>query len=610
MNNGLRLPAGYCGTTVKNGRTTNSMNCKHVSKELSTSQPTSMLGYATSDGGTAISYDAAGNRNGSGYTKVAGNRIASDGTWTYSYDSEGNQVGKSKAGEIWTYTYDHRNQMTLAERRATVGGAVVASVANAYDALGNRVRRVELGSGGASVSDVRFGLDGWDSSKPRGVGTENFDAVVDRDASGAVLVRRLFGSGFDAVLSRSDASGVRWYGTDRLGTVHEWFDASGVRVGAVVQFDGYGTVVSGALSDRYGFTGREWDSVVGLQYSRARWYSPTQGRFTSEDPLGLRAGDANFYRYVGNQPTGRVDPSGLDWIDRFQNGWDNLGKGFRALPAASERAADQFGEKLDNLAHGRLNPDFVNGLRMLRDDPAKNSSKLAGIIVDDLTKAPWKLGEGLVTGDGRKIVEGVAGTGLMYFGAKQAGELVCKNPDKFLKFLKSEKGTYPNVPRTGGPQTPKPLLANDNPLGLASPNANIIPDKLSKMTVEDYSLLGGRNPGKEFVVPGKSVPEMFSARLPNGSGTLIVTGTESLGQGVLANRLRLVQELAGGPTSFNKITGLASDNLENLIRSGKFVTRDAAELLGSKLGGKWTVTVVERPGQTGVFDVIAERVGK
>jgi len=313
---------------------------------------------------------------------------------------------------------------------------------------------VEFGSGGAVVSDVRFGLDGWDSSKPRAVGTENFDAVVDRDASGAVLVRRLFGSGFDAVLSRSDASGVRWYGTDRLGTVHEWFDASGVRVGAVVQFDGYGAVVSGALSDRYGFTGREWDSVVGLQYSRARWYSPTQGRFTSEDPLGLRAGDANLYRYVGNQPTGHVDPSGYDWIERFQDGWDHLGKGFRALPAASERAGDQFGERLDNLAHGRLNPDFVDGLRMLRDDPAKNSYKLAGIIVDDVIKAPWKLGEGLATGDGRKSVEGLAGTGLMYVGAKQAGELVCNNQDKFLKFLKSEKGTYPNVPRTGGPQAP------------------------------------------------------------------------------------------------------------------------------------------------------------
>ena len=152
--------------------------------------------------------------------------------------------------------------------------------------------------------------------------------MVDRDASGAVLVRRMFGSGFDEVLSRSDASGVRWYGTDRMGTVHEWFDASGVRVGAVVQFDGYGTVVSGALADRYGFTGREWDSLVGLQYSRARMYSPTQGRFTSEDPLGLRAGDANFYRYVGNQPTGRVDPSEL--IAPFVAG-AAIGGGFAAL---------------------------------------------------------------------------------------------------------------------------------------------------------------------------------------------------------------------------------------------------------------------------------------
>ena len=320
---------------------------------------------------------------------------------------------------------------------------------------------------------VRFGLDGWDPSKPRAVGTENFDAVVDRDASGVVLVRRMFGSGFDEVLSRSDASGVRWYGTDRLGTVHEWFDAAGVRVGAVVQFDGYGTVVSGALADRYGFTGREWDSVVGLQYSRARMYSPTQGRFTSEDPLGLRAGDANFYRYVGNQPTGRIDPSGYDWLERFQDGWDHLGKGFQELPAASERAADRFGERLDNLAHGRLNPDFVNGVQKLIDDPAKNFPKLGEIIVDDLTKAPRKLGEGLVTGDGRKIVEGAAGTGLMYFGAKQAGELVCRDSDKFLKFLKSEKGTYPNVPRTGGPQAPRtggPLSANDSPFGVPSPN--------------------------------------------------------------------------------------------------------------------------------------------
>jgi hypothetical protein len=32
----------------------------------------------------------------------------------------------------------------------------------------------------------------------------------------------------------------------------------------------------------------------------------------SQDPIGFAAGDANLYRYVGNGPTNRTDPSGLD----------------------------------------------------------------------------------------------------------------------------------------------------------------------------------------------------------------------------------------------------------------------------------------------------------
>jgi hypothetical protein len=33
----------------------------------------------------------------------------------------------------------------------------------------------------------------------------------------------------------------------------------------------------------------------------------------SEDPIGFAAGDANLGRYVGNEPTKYVDPSGLTW---------------------------------------------------------------------------------------------------------------------------------------------------------------------------------------------------------------------------------------------------------------------------------------------------------
>jgi RHS repeat-associated protein len=39
-------------------------------------------------------------------------------------------------------------------------------------------------------------------------------------------------------------------------------------------------------------------------------YNPSTGRFLSEDPIGFKSGDVNFYRYVGNSPLRYVDPFG------------------------------------------------------------------------------------------------------------------------------------------------------------------------------------------------------------------------------------------------------------------------------------------------------------
>lgn len=40
-------------------------------------------------------------------------------------------------------------------------------------------------------------------------------------------------------------------------------------------------------------------------------YDPSTGRWSIEDPIGFDAGDMDLYRYVGNNPTNAVDPSGL-----------------------------------------------------------------------------------------------------------------------------------------------------------------------------------------------------------------------------------------------------------------------------------------------------------
>jgi RHS repeat-associated protein len=80
-------------------------------------------------------------------------------------------------------------------------------------------------------------------------------------------------------------------------------------------YDSFGNRKGSALTTDivFGYTGKYFDETTGLQNSWNRWYSPKMGRFISQDPIGFAAGDANLYRYVGNSPTNRTDPSGLDW---------------------------------------------------------------------------------------------------------------------------------------------------------------------------------------------------------------------------------------------------------------------------------------------------------
>jgi len=52
------------------------------------------------------------------------------------------------------------------------------------------------------------------------------------------------------------------------------------------------------------------DAETGIMHYRARWYDPQQGRFISEDPIGLNGG-INPYAYAGDNPVWANDPLGL-----------------------------------------------------------------------------------------------------------------------------------------------------------------------------------------------------------------------------------------------------------------------------------------------------------
>lgn len=52
-------------------------------------------------------------------------------------------------------------------------------------------------------------------------------------------------------------------------------------------------------------------SGVGVYYNVHRWYSPTTGRYTRPDPLGLREQEENVYLFVRANPLISFDPLGL-----------------------------------------------------------------------------------------------------------------------------------------------------------------------------------------------------------------------------------------------------------------------------------------------------------
>lgn len=247
-----------------------------------------------------------------------------------------------------------------------------------YDALGRRVLKRTRQEGPLCSHPARcFGAmerSVWDGDQ---LLWELRSEFLDAQNPGAAVQTGRVGythaGGIDAPLGmvRNDTTIVLHRGG--RGLYVKATNSAGTVVGSDVPWPGSSADAQGALIDPrdthtwIGSLGMGQQDESGLTYRRNRYYDPTSGRFTQQDPIGI-AGGINLYGYANGDPINFSDPFGLCPKDGEDEECEAVLAQLREFDRNFSESTALFGRVADLLDASRRDVEFVSATDSRMDD--------------------------------------------------------------------------------------------------------------------------------------------------------------------------------------------------------------------------------------------------
>jgi len=278
------------------------------------------------------------------------NQYSSVGGTDYSYDGNGCLTGGPQSA-----TFDTLSRITQ---------IVSGSTTNNYwvDPLNRQARKSVNGT------DTDYLYNGQ-------------QLIATYDDSGDLLQRFIPGDALDEYFLYIAGSTSTFLNCDRQGSIIAETNASGTILNKFV-YSPFGETSSISASN-FGYTGQRYDSEIGLYNYKARYYSPSIGRFLQPDPIGYGGGDLNLYSYVGNDGGNLTDPMGLQAVSGYTAPDATISSTKYSDPSDAQYQTTAYSDPSDYTSGSQ--PSGTSG------DPPDPNSPLAPIGYQQVVKAKANL---------------------------------------------------------------------------------------------------------------------------------------------------------------------------------------------------------------------------